>query len=381
MLAMMASIQMAQVATGYFVYDITGSAARLGIVNAAQALPLVLLSPLGGVVADRFERKRIIQLGQLVAGVLGILVAIAIVTGIATWIHMLAMSAVYGVVFSFTMPSRQSLIPLLVRRDQITNAMALNGAILSVTFLVAPAIAGVMYAFVGPGSVFFTIGVLGFVAVVLTTFLPHRPGDGEGEERSVARDLQLGLQYLWKQPMLRLILFMTLLTTLLSMPFRSIAPVLIVDVYHLEADALGLLISVMGLGSIVGSLFIASGGNRHRGLFLILSGIPSAIALIVVAAVPIYLVAVIIMAVMGLGEVVRRALTHALMMEQADEHYRGRVMSIYLMTFGFVPLAVYPAGVAIEYFGPLKIVGAMGIGLMLVTLAFWATQKKLREAQ
>lgn len=378
---MMAGVQMALVATGYLVYDLTGSASRLGLVTSAQALAMVLLSPIGGVVADRFERKRIIQMGQLVAGILGILVAVLITTDTVTWTHLLIMSAVFGVVFSFTMPARTSMIPLLVRRDQITNAMALNGAILSITFLVAPAIAGVMYAFIGPASVFYTIGALGFIAVLFTTFLPYRPGGGNKAHHTVFEDLKEGLLYVGKHRLLRQILFWTQLSTLLSMSFRYIAPVLVVDVYRLEADALGLLISTMGLGSILGSLLIASGDNRKRGLILILAGIPTAAALIVVAAIPIYMVAVIIMTLMGLGEVMRRALTQALMVEQSGEHYRGRVMSIYLMTFGFVPLAVYPAGIAIEYFGTLPIIGAMGIGTLLVTLAFWATGKRLREFQ
>ncbi|MBM3949506.1 MAG: MFS transporter [SAR202 cluster bacterium] len=378
MLAMMSSIQMAQVSTGYLVYDITGSASLLGLVSAAQAAPMLLLSPFGGAVADRFERKRVIQAGQAVAGILGLVVALSISLGWVTWVHLLAVSLVYGVVFSFTMPSRQSLIPQLVEKDQLTNAMALNGTVLSATYLVAPAIAGGLYALVGPTIVFYIIAGLGFVAVALTGFLPNRPGSGEGTERAMLRDIGEGLRYILRDPLIRVILVMTIATTLLSMPFRYVAPAVVVDVYHRGPDSLGLLISIMGLGSVVGSLVIASVGRWKRGLLLIAAGLPSGIALVVVASVPIYVVAVVIMLMLGVGEVMRRTLTHSLMIEHADEKYRGRVISIYLTTFGLVPLAVFPAGVAIEYIGARETLGFLGGGLLLVTAVLWFTQRKLR---
>jgi MFS family permease len=378
MLAMMASIQMAQVSTGYLVYDITGSASLLGLVSAAQAAPMLLLSPFGGAVADRFERKRVIQLGQAVAGILGLVVALSIMLGWVSWVLLLAVSLVYGVVFSFTMPSRQSLIPQLVDKDQITNAMALNGTVLSATYLIAPAIAGALYAWAGPTVVFYIIAGLGLLAVALTGFLPHRPGSGEGTERAMLHDIGEGLWYIWRDPLIRVILVMTVATTLLSMPFRYVAPAVVVDVYHRGPDSLGLLISIMGLGSVIGSLVIASLGRWKRGLLLIAAGLPSGIALLVVGSVPIYVVAVVIMVMLGVGEVMRRTLTHSLIIEHTDERYRGRVISIYLTTFGLVPLAVFPAGVAIEYIGARETIGFLGGGLLLVTLVLWFTQRKLR---
>jgi MFS family permease len=178
--------------------------------------------------------------------------------------------------------------------------------------------------------------------------------------------------------LIRVILVMTVATTLLSMPFRYVAPAVVVDVYHRGPDSLGLLISIMGLGSVVGSLFIASLGQWKRGLLLIAAGLPSGVALLVVGVVPIYAVAVVIMVMLGVGEVMRRTLTHALIIEHTDEKYRGRVISIYLTTFGLVPLAVFPAGVAIEYIGARETIGFLGGGLLLATLALWFTQRKLR---
>ena len=171
MLGIMAGMQMQMLARSYLVYDITNSPAILGIVAAGSAVPMLGFSLFGGAFADRFDRRRIIQAGQASFALLALAVAIVIVTDRVTWVYLLIAAVIQGIAFSFMMPARQSIIPQLVPREQITNAMALSSAAMSAMTLTAPAFAGLLYAFAGPETVYFIISGLGFGAIVFTSLI------------------------------------------------------------------------------------------------------------------------------------------------------------------------------------------------------------------
>ena len=136
-------------------------------------------------------------------------------------------------------------------------------------------------------------------------------------------------------------------------------PIFIVDIYHLGPEAMGLMVSGIGVGALGGSLFIAALGNWFRGRVLILSSFVSGIALMLVALLPFYLVAVGLMVLMGLGDAGRRSLNQSLLMEVSDEAYRGRVMSIFMLNFALIPLGVLPAGLAAQFLG-----GQLAVGIL-----------------
>ena len=190
MLAMMGGMQMQMLARGYLVYDLTDSATLLGVVNAASSLPMLTLALFGGAAADRVERKRLIQLGQGVAGVLAILVAVAIYTDNIEWYHLTIAALVQGTAFAFMMPARQAIIPQLVDRGELTNAMALNAAGMSVTTLLAPAVAGGMYALFGPAPVYFLIGGMGILSVVATSMIKPQPARAPARKPAMMRDIK-----------------------------------------------------------------------------------------------------------------------------------------------------------------------------------------------
>ena len=150
MLAMMSGLQMAFVAQGYLAYDLSGSASILGLIYGAQALPMLLFPLFAGVAADRFGRRTIIQIGQIMAATIALLIAISIYTELIVWQHLLVMGVVYGLVLAFSLTARQAAIPDLVPKADLENAVALNGALLSITTSAAPGIAGALYALAGP---------------------------------------------------------------------------------------------------------------------------------------------------------------------------------------------------------------------------------------
>ena len=372
-------MQMQMVARGYLTYELTNSPALLGIVSAGFALPMLLLALFGGAFADRVERKRIIQWGQAGAGLISLFIALSITVGAITWYHLLAASMLQGVVFSFLMPSQQAFIPQLVGKDQLTNAMALNAMAMSATTLLAPAVAGGLYVAIGPDGVYYVVTGMVAVAVCLTGFLPRQTGSTGTGRAGVLSDIGDGLAYIRRHRLVMALLVIGLTSTVLAMPFRFLLPIFIVDIYHLGPEAMGLMVSIMGLGALGGSLAIAALGNWQRGRVLIAASFLSGIALLLVALLPLYLVALGLMVLLGLGDAGRRTLNQSLLMEVADERYRGRVMSVFMTNFALIPLGVLPAGLAAEFLGGQVVVGILAGLLLAATAIILATQRELRN--
>ena len=379
MLFLMFGIQMQMIVRGYLAYEITSSPFILGLVNAGFAIPMLSLSLFGGALADRIERKRVIQAGQLVSVVLAAFIGVSIFTDTISWIHLFGVSMAQGAIFSFVMPARQALVPTLVGKDNLTNAMSLDAAAMSVTTLLAPAVGGGLYNVIGPDGVYFLIAGCGIAAMLLTSLVSASGGSASRPSVPMFSDILEGLKYVVRSPIVLILLMMGLATALLAMPFRFLMPVFVVDVYERGPESLGLLVTIMGVGSLVGALFIASMGKRRRGLTLLAGSFISGIALVLVAAIPLYYVAAALMVLMGLGDAGRRTLNMALIMEEVDDRYRGRVMSVFMMNFGLMPLGVLPAGAIAQRMGGQFVIGMLGVLLLLTTALILVTQRRLRD--
>ena len=375
----MGGMQMQMIARGYLTYEITDSAILLGLVNAGFALPMLSLALFGGAIADRMDRKRVIQFGQAGAGLLALFIALSITTGTVSWYHLLAVSMAQGAVFSFFMPARQALIPQLVGKDMLTNAMALNAAGMSVTTLLAPTVAGVIYAWAGVKVVYYLIAGMGVLAMLVTGLIPSVDGGPVKSPAPMLSDIAAGLSYIRRSRLVLVLLVMGLATTMLAMPFRFLMPIFVVDIYDRGPEAMGLLVSVMGLGALAGSLFVAALEKWKRGLLLIAGSFLSGIGLMLVAAIPFYFAAIGIMILLGLGDSGRRTLLMALIMEEVEDRYRGRVMSVFMMNFGLMPLGVLPAAAVAQFVGAQEAVGLLAVLLMAATLIILVTQRRLRQ--
>ena len=330
-------------------------------------------------IADRMERKRVIQLGQGAAGLIALFVAVSITTDTVSWVHLFVASLFQGALFSFLIPARQAIIPSLVGRENLNNAMALSSTAMSITTLVAPAAAGVLYARIGPDGVFVIVILMNLAAVAVTGLIG---ADSRGPTKAgvpMVRDIADGLAYIRGSHLVLILLLMGFATAMLAMPFRFLMPVFVVDIYGRGPEALGLLVSVMGLGSLVGALFIAGMGRWRRGIVLLAGSFLSGVGLILVGLIPLYVAAVGIMIVLGLGDAVRRSLMMALIMEQVSDEYRGRVMSVFMMSFGLMPLGVLPVALVAEFVGAREAAGMLGFLLLLTTALIFATQRQLRE--
>jgi len=375
-------MQMQMLARGYLVYELTDqNALLLGVVSAANALPLLVLALFGGAIADRMERKRIIQLSQVALAVLALFIALSVTTGTITWYHLLAGAVVHGALVSFLMPARQAIIPQLVGQEGLSNAMALNTAGMSAATVMAPAGAGNLYAYLGPDGAYYAIAGLFLVSVGLTSLLPRlSPGAGKSHS-AMLTDIKAGLSYIRRSPLVMVLLVTALVTTLLAMPFRFLMPVFVVDIYHRGPGDMGLLLTMMGVGTLVGSLFIAGLGPWKRGLLLLLGSMISGLTLLALALFPSYTLAVGLMVLLGLGDAGRRALNQTLVMEVSEDAYRGRVWSVFMMNFGLMPLGVLPAGMAVEYLGGRVTIGILAVLLLVTVSVIFLTQSRLRRLE
>ena len=378
MLFLMAGTQMQMLAQGYLAYEITGSGTILGVISLGIAVPLLTVPLFGGALADKIDRKLLIQGAQLVAALLALVLGVMIHAGIISWQHLLISSMVQGALFSFMMPARQAIIPQLVGQNRLSNAMALNAAGMSAMTMGAPAVAGFMYDWAGPWNLYYFIAALSFISVVLTGLIKPSGDPIPKKQTAVMRDIWDGITYISRQRILVVLLVVGLITTILAMPFRFILPVFVVDIYRQEADSMGLLTAIMGFGAMAGAMYVAAIGRKNRGMLLIISSMLSGAGLLLVAAIPIYSAAAFIMIILGMGDAGRMSLNQALLIELSDNEYRGRVMSIFMLNFGFMPLGTFPAGLMIDYLGGQAVIGMMGLALVIVTVVIFVTQRQLR---
>ena len=378
---LMGATQMQMLVRGYLTYELTESDWLVGIVSAGGTLSVLLFALFGGALADRVERRRLIQVGQVVNALLAVTVGAAILFGVIAWYYLFTAAVVQGIMWSFLAPARQAFVPQLVGTKNLGNAIALSAAGMSATAVIAPSIAGVLYSMVGPAPVYFVITAMSAVAVLLTTSIPAMPLERIGTKPSMLSDIRDGVRYIMRSPFILTLLLFGLSMVVVVMPYRFLLPVYVVEVYGRGSDALGLLLSVVGIGSLAGSLAIASAGKWRRGLLLLGGGFAAGLALLTTSAIPFYFLAAPFMLLLGLGDAANRSLNQTLIMENMDDAYRGRVMSLWMMNFGLMGAGILPVSFLSDFFSPRIAFAFMGAAITVITLLLLVFHRRLRSVQ
>jgi len=379
MLLLMAAVNIQMLARGYLTWELTHSPIAVVVVGAGFAPPILLLSLYGGAMADRHSRKRLIQFGQVGMLVITLIIGVSISTGTVTVFHLAGASLAQGTIWAFLMPARQAIIGQLVDEDQITNAVALNASGMSLMTVAAPGIGGLVYGMSGPAATYYLMSGLTVVALILTNWVPNMTPVVNAKRRMWS-DIKEGLVYTRHNRTVLVLLLVALSTALLAMPFRTLLPVQIEEVFKLEVEALGLMLSMIGVGALFGSLVIASlSKNNHRGWVLLITSMLSGGAILLAGVITSYAAALVIMVFLGIGDSGRRALNSSLIMEQTDDEHRGRVMGVYMMNFGLIPLGAIPLGFIASFFDVRLAFGLAGAGLILATIGFTVFTSRLRR--
>ena len=380
MLLAMAGFQMQMVIRGVLVYELTNDAIITGIVGMGFAPSLLLVSLFGGVISDRMDRRLIIQIAQTTNALLAGIVCILLFTDNIHWSHLFFVSLVQGAGFAIQLPARQAAIPDLVGRDNIINAVALNAMAMSFTTLAAPGIGGLLYQWIKPEGAYLFVMLLMVASVISTSRVKSLKPPSTDKTVSVFKNIGEGLRYIYSTQLIRIVIINMIFVSILSMPFRMLVQVYAKDVYGSDPSNVGYLLAAAGVGGLVGSLAVASlRKQNNRGIIFMVSGIISAGALLLVSGLPFYYVGLISMVLMGLGESGRFALGQGLMMEISDDAYKARVMSVIMMSYGFMPLGILPLGFAIDRVGPQISVAVFGIVLMIFSIAYLVFARPLRQ--
>jgi len=381
MVLSMGGFQMQMVARGILVYNMTDDAFITGIVGMGFAPSLLIVSLYGGVLGDRVDRRMLIQVSQAANGVLAGVVAILMFTGSLAWGHLFAVSVVQGAMFALQMPARQASVPSLVGKDQLPNAFALNAMAMSMMTLIAPALAGVLYEIIGPENVYVVICAVLLSSVIFTSLVPKMPPPVAAVKQSVMANIIGGFRYIGQNKLILNLMIYSVIVSLLSMPFRMLVQVYAKDVYGSDASEVGILLTALGLGGLVGSITIANLRKGHRrGLIVLIGAVVASASLGLIVSVPIYAAGIIGMVGMGLAEQARWALGQSLMMESTSDEYRARVMSMLMMTFGLMPLGMLPLGWAMKEFGARPSVAVVVVVLLVFALSSIIFMPRLRKA-
>ena len=388
---MICSHNMVALAQGYLVYDMTGSATIVGLVGLAAAIPLLLIAPIGGAVADRFNQKKLMLMCQMLQMGFAFAVFILLFTEALIWQHLLIIGLGYGIIWATNGPARQALLPKILDGGALPNGIALITAGMSIAGLIGPAFAGVLYARFSPEFVFVMSAVLSVLSLIVILFMrmpkqelkstqtditPQKP---KSIQANITQDALAGLKYLWNDFPTRTILIVGVFFFMLESPMHFLLSVLVVDVYNLETEGLGLLATMIGIGALAGNIFAASLPVKNRGKLFILMAFLSGWALLGISLIPIYVAGLFILMIQGFAGGGQYPMMQILMLKNMDPKYYGRIMSIIMMSFGLMPLAVFPAGIAIDIWGIRMVLGALGFGLLGTSTLTFSTQKWLRD--
>jgi MFS family permease len=360
---------MDQIALNWLVYELSGSAVQLALLNLCRLAPIFVFTLIGGVVADRTERRRLLFTTQFVAMVLAFVLATLTILGIVQIWMVLLIAVGRGIVLSFNQPARQSLISELVPRRDLKNAIALNSATLNLTRVFGPMIGGVLIATVGVAGAFY-LNAASFVAVLYGLALmrfPERPV--RVRTTGILNDLEGGLRYVVHKPALRTLVILALVPFVLGMPYMTMLTVFASDVLDVGGGGLGLLTACSGVGAVSGALWVAGRAHRASLTRLMLVGMISFGATILIFSLSSWFwVSVVMLLAVGASQQIYMASNNALIQTSVEEEYRGRVLSTLFLNRGMVPLGTMVAGIGTAIFGVQATLASMGGALLVLAL-------------
>ena len=364
---------MQQVAMSWLVYRISGSAFLLGMVAFCNMVPSLLLFPVTGISADRFNKRKILVLTQTLSMAQAFILSLLVFTGwVAIW-HVIVLSLLLGIVNAFDMATRQSfMVDLVDKRDDLPNAIALNSTLFNGARLVGPTVAGVMISLVGE-AICFLLNSLSYIAVIFALLRiivkaePKKPAS-----KNPLNDIKEGVKYTFGFPSIRIIIINLAITSFTGMSFMVLMPVFAKNVLHGDAHTLGLLTGSVGFGALVGALHLAS-RKSVLGLArnMAVNGILFGICLVSFAFSKVLLLSLCVLAITGYAMITVMASSNTIIQTVVKDSFRGRVMSFYVFAFaGIAPLGSLTTGTLAHKFGPVLVVACGGMLTLLAALYF-----------
>ena len=336
-------------AQAWLVLTLTESPLLLGIMGAARFAPLLVLSLFAGVIVDRVPKRTILLITQFASMLLALILAALVFSGFVRYWHVLVLSALLGTVKTFDIPARQAFMIELVGKDTLLNAIALNSSVFNLARIIGPSVAGILTAVAGMGWAFLINGV-SFIAVIAGLYMIQTRGTPKQVERTkTIPEIKAGLKYLMSSTSLKLTMAILAVVATFGMNYNVLIPVFAREVLGADATGFGYLMSSLGVGSLIGALFVATrsrGGPRKIRLYIlplvvatlfVLTGLNTSFAL-----------SAFLVGLIGFFNIGFTTTANSFVQINTEDRYRGRVMSVYSLVFaGSSPFGnLYVGGIA-----------------------------------
>lgn len=363
-----------RVAASWLAYRLSHSALILGLVSFAGLIPTFVLAPFAGVLADRWNKHRVLIATQVCAALQSAALAALTISGRITIGDLLGLSVVQGLINAFDMPVRQSLVVQMIEdRNDLPNAIALNSSMVNLARLVGPSFAGILIATVGEGGCF-AIDAVSYLAVIATLLMmkftsrPEKPA----ERKHLLHELKEGFQYAGRSRAIVSVLALLGLVSFMGMPYMTLLPMIVGDRLAGDARVLGYLTAASGLGALSGALFLASRKSVHGlGRIVVLSALAFGAGLILFGFSRSIWFSLPMMLLTGMGMMVQMAASNTILQTVVEENKRGRVMSLFLMAYaGMAPFGSLFGGFMADRFGASLTLECGGVICCLGALVF-----------
>ncbi|MDE0744717.1 MAG: MFS transporter [SAR202 cluster bacterium] len=352
----------------------------LTLVTLTFALPMTVVAPFAGALADRFSRKKLIVFSQIGSGILTLILGTLDLIGIVTFWHIMVIGIFNGSLMSINMPSRQAIISDIVPDSKLMNAISLSNSSMNLTRVAGPALAGFLILLFDTAGVFFVISIIYAFAAVTIGMVHYAPNRVAKTGKNVGRDVGDGIRYAFANPVLRGLFIMSFIPVLFGFSYMVLVPAWAREALAIESDGLGVLLMLMGIGATIGTLLLSVMGNiPRRGMVMLGASLAWGVALAVFAQVTSFSIAVPFLIFIGFTSSMYMSLNMTMVQLKADPEMRGRTMSIAMMTFGMMPLSAVPFGTLAEKIGTADSLTISGILLAVFTVGFAIVNKTFRK--
>jgi MFS family permease len=375
------AFMMSAVVQAVVAFELTGRNGAVGFVSLGMGIATILVSPFGGVVADRFPKRRLLFVGQTLIGLNFAVVGFLIIFDMIT-IPLLALSTlVMGAVFSFIGPARQAWIGELLPSKDLPNGIALQQVGMTLTRVIGPFMAAALIGIsvIGTGGTYlFMAGLFVFVVAMLAMLPPSRAVARDG--RSFREDMALGVRHIRERPRLMLAVVSFIGVIMAGFSYFVVLPGFLENQLGRSSADMALLMAVGAASGFVVSIALAgAAGSRRAWSLMVGGGMVLGFSLAMLAVAPSFTTALVAMLIIGAGTGAFQVLNNAIVMREADPAYHGRVMSLTMMAWGVNGLVAYPFGLLADRIGERETLGVMAGGVLLIVVAAWAAALPLRR--
>jgi len=364
----------------WLVFQLTGSELKLGLVSAAVAIPMLLVAPLGGAIADRIDRRTLVASGQAMVVVGETIILVLLLTDTLRFWHLLVMATVMGSAFPIMMPARQAIIANVVGRGRLSNAMALNMAAVNTTRVLGPAVAGFLIGAVGL-KVAYSINVSLYVLALIGMFGVHSaPPPGNAADESLIKNMREGLRYVLEDRLVLVLLFFGLVPMFLVMPFQNLLVVFTEKIWKVGPEGLGIMSAAAGVGGLIGAILVAWRSESTRRLGMMMFAVCAlSLFLVLFAISPWYWLALPMILIANVFAILYSALNNTAIQVLIPDELRGRVSSFLMMSFSLPLLGTLPVSAVAQVVGAPSAVAGAAVLAVLAAVAFYTFSPSLRQ--